>query len=45
MNGQLLEHATLAAGTNILRVESSGIYFVRFTAANEQVVVKKLVVR
>ena len=44
-NGQMVKRANLVAGVNTLRMNNSGIYFVRFTAANGQVVIKKVIVR
>ncbi len=43
-SGVVVKHATVAAGVTALRLENSGLYFVRFTA-NGQVAIKKLVVR
>ena len=44
-NGQMVKRANLVAGVNTLRMNNSGIYFVRLTAANGQVVIKKVIVR
>ncbi len=43
-NGQVVKRAALAAGANTLRVDNSGIYFVR-VRANGQVAIQKVVVR
>ena len=44
-NGQIVKRARLNAGVNAMQLNYSGIYFVRFTAANGQVAIKKVVVR
>ncbi|MBD5388342.1 T9SS type A sorting domain-containing protein, partial [bacterium] len=44
-NGQIVKRARLNAGVNAMQLNNSGIYFVRFTAANGQVAIKKVVVR
>ena len=44
-NGQIVKRVRLNAGVNAMQLNNSGIYFVRFTAANGQVAIKKVVVR
>ena len=44
-NGQIVKRVRLTAGVNAMQLNNSGIYFVRFTAANGQVAIKKVVVR
>ena len=44
-NGQIVKRTRLNAGVNAMQLNNSGIYFVRFTAANGQVAIKKVVVR
>ncbi len=43
--GMMISNMTVAEGTSQIRLDNSGIYFVRFTAANGQVAVKRVVVR
>lgn len=43
-SGVVVKRATVVAGANALRLENSGMYFVRFTA-NGQVAIKKLIIR
>ncbi|MCM1531088.1 MAG: chitobiase/beta-hexosaminidase C-terminal domain-containing protein [Ruminococcus flavefaciens] len=44
-NGMLVKAFTMAAGVEEVRLSNSGIYFVRLTAGNGQVAVKRVVVR
>ena len=45
VNGTLVKALTIAQGNTPIRLENSGIYFVRFTAENGQATVKRVIVR
>ncbi len=45
VNGMLVKDMTIAQGNTQIRLENSGIYFVRFTAENGQAAVKRVIVR
>lgn len=44
-NGAVVKRFAVAEGTTQVRLNNSGVYFVRFTAQNGQVAVKRVVVR
>ncbi|MCM1170417.1 MAG: chitobiase/beta-hexosaminidase C-terminal domain-containing protein [Bacteroides sp.] len=44
-NGVIVKSFTMAAGVEEVRLSNSGIYFVRLTAGNGQVAVKRVIVR